>query len=132
MAVRGGDSGAKAIGLEETEEGLHNLARMVGEIGSADKNLSRRSKIISAVHRPFSDLAEHADADEVKEAYISELAGLRVSELTSAKAMRHAANIKRKLYKVTDKILVATIDARDLIDTGEFRQDVATAPWIPR
>lgn len=125
-------SGIKAVGIEETAEGLNNLARLVGEIGGADKDLSERSLVIAAVHRPWVDLEEFVDEDEVIEAYVSELADLRISELTSSKAERHKRAIRRKLQRTTDKILVATIDARDLIDTGEFREDVKTAPWIER
>lgn len=119
-------------GLEETQAGLRSLAEFLTDI-HAGQQLSDRSQTIAAVHRVFDDAEAAFDADgesTITEA-IQHAMGTEadVSKLNVNGAAAKSAYAKRLTERATE-VEVAIIEARDLIDTGLFLEDVKTAAWI--
>lgn len=122
-------AGITSRGEREVQAGVEGLARALKRF-KIIFNMDERSQIIAAVHHAFDDVSDSVDDDEFRAAFQEAFANIdKIADLTGGEEDDVSEEMKAGFAESMRALMVSMIDARDLIDTEEFKTDILTMPY---
>lgn len=116
--------------LDELEEGLDNFLDTFLKSFGIKLDASDRSDLLINVHAVADGAEEEAEDIDFEAAYVEALADMNIAKLNAQDAETLSKRVKMEAGRSLRRVVVGLIQAKDLIDTGEFISDIESAAII--